>query len=69
MNWHPHTERPELDAPATGLIAVRADDGEVFVLGIYVWDGTEWIDEEIFDRAVPAEHWWMSEDELLKGLA
>lgn len=67
MNWHPHTERPDLDAPASGLIAARGDDGEPFVRGMYVWDGEKWFSEDYGKRA-PAFHWWISEDELLEGI-
>lgn len=67
MNWHPHTQRPELDAPASGLIAVRADDEEPFVLGMYIWRFGCWWSEDAEAKA-PAEHWWISEDELTEGL-
>ena len=72
MNWHPHTERPELEAPASGLIATRGDDGAPFVLGMYVWDGARWESEKCDDEGgflyAPEQHWWISEDELTEGL-
>ena len=66
MSWHPHTERPD-NAPTTAVLADRDDDGEPFILAIYIWDGDNWRAEDD-DRAPPAVYWWQLETDLLRGL-
>jgi len=73
MNWRPHTQAPDNDEVFTALIAVSGDhddeDGEPYLLGIFMWKNGEWIDE--MDGAeIPAgtEFHWLPETELLQTL-
>jgi hypothetical protein len=72
MNWRPHTQAPEGNEVSTALIAVSGDgheDGEPYLLGIFMWKNGQWIDE-IDDTEIPAgtEFHWLPEDELLQTL-
>lgn len=71
MKWHPHTERPQTDRPDTALIAVKDEDGLVFLLPrIYVWSGRKWVCEKDFETPIQYPlFWWAIEADLIAELS
>lgn len=67
MKWHTSAQFPRTAAPATALFASKAEDGSLFLLGIYLWKEGRWRSEETF-KSPEGEFWWVYEAELLKNL-
>ena len=67
MKWRTSAQSPRTAAPVTALIASKADDGGLFLLGIYLWKEGSWRSEETF-KSPEGEFWWVYEAELLKNL-
>lgn len=69
IRWRDSSERPDTGGPITALIAIRdADEGDVFLLGIYLWRGEGWECEDTGRRLEDREYWWLPEGDLLAAI-
>ena len=71
MNWRPISEQPGTAEPITALIATREpdeDEDAFYLVGIFMWRGAKWLDEDTGCELDDGDYWWLLESELLAPL-
>lgn len=68
MKWHPLSEKPQTTEPAAALLATRDEDGEFFLMGLYLWREGKWVSEDGLAPLPAGEYWWCTEDDVLEDL-